>query len=191
MHKKSVQEVIDGCKNSSFNKSNYSVNLELKRFVQGMLLYVEYDLFEEHIEISSNEFLKLAVPAFQRKNDKWNESMKQKFIENLLSGVSTTIMMFRMFGSENNSQIIDGLQRTTAILEFLDGKIKPFGYSIHEIGIKNIRKFRLHLMVQIYDFESWAEVGKFYVDMNENITHSKTDIQKAKDWFLENHGVKL
>ncbi|MDD5373255.1 MAG: hypothetical protein PHO62_07525 [Sulfurimonas sp.] len=32
---------------------------------------------------------------------------------------------------------------------------------------------------------------RFYIDMNENITHSKADIQKAKDWFLAEHSIVL
>jgi hypothetical protein len=34
---------------------------------------------------------------------------------------------------DGESQIIDGLQRTTAIIYFFNGEIKPFGYSFEEL----------------------------------------------------------
>ena len=77
-----------------------------------------------------------------------------------------------------DSKIIDGLQRTTAIMDFISGKIKPFGYNYLELKKdRNLRRFNDRLTIAIYDFDSWGEVGKFYIDMNENITHSKKDIQ--------------
>ena len=46
-------------------------------------------------------------------------------------------------------------------------------------------------MIRVYTFEAWEEVGKFYIDMNENITHSSQDIQKAKEWFLREKNISL
>ena len=107
-----------------------------------------------------------------------------------MMGAKTEILLFQM-EEEADSQIIDGLQRTTAILEFYKGKIKPFGYSYNELKPYLSKFANYSLMIRVYTFETWEEVGKFYIDMNENITHSKEDIQKAKDWFLNEKGINL
>jgi hypothetical protein len=144
---------------------------------------------KDNIEISNEDWLKRVTPLFQRDNTKWNKSMKLKFIENLLSGVKTELLLFKMKEQED-AQIIDGLQRTTAILDFLNGKVKPFGYTYQDLKDR-LKAFHTSVSIKIYTFDNWEDVGRFYIDMNENITHSKSDIQKAKDWFLAEHNIEL
>lgn len=195
--KSTVIELIKKCKNSSFNKENYQVNIDLATFVDSMLLHTWYDkcdLKAKRINPDdkklNKEWVERVTPDFQRANNKWNKAMKTRFIENLLSGVKVELMFFRLHSSDD-AQIIDGLQRTTAILDFFNGKIKPFGYSYSDLK-NELKYFKNHnLSIKIYTFDSWEEVGRFYIDMNEGITHSKKDIQKAKDWFLAEHNIKL
>jgi hypothetical protein len=47
------------------------------------------------------------------------------------------------------------------------------------------------LGIRIYDFKNMEEAVRFYIDMNENITHSAADITKAKEWAKANLGVDL
>jgi hypothetical protein len=184
---KEIETLIKKTRNSSFNKHNYMVNVELKRFVSNMLLHTDYD--NKDGDMKNYEWLNLITPEFQRSNNKWSHSMKVKFIENLLSGVKVELMFFRM-NEQDDSKIIDGLQRTTALIDFFEGRVKPFGYSYSELE-KYIGHFPSNIAIKIYTFDTWEEVGRFYIDMNENITHSSEDIQKAKDWFLSEHGIEL
>jgi len=191
---KDILELVKKCKNSSFNKTNYQVNIDLSTFVNSLLLYVWYDKAETADTIENDntnfnkELAKRMTPAFQRANNKWSRNMKTKFIENLLSGVKAELMFFRL-STHEDVQILDGLQRTTAILDFFNGKIKPFGYTYHDLK-ENLRSFRANnIIIKIYTFSKIDEVGRFYIDMNDNITHSKKDIQKAKDWFLAEHNI--
>lgn len=194
---KKIDDLIIKCRNSSFNKNNYSVNLDLSTFAHSVLLHTWYDkkeLAQTNIANDNKqhnvEWLNYVTPEFQRDNNKWNKAMKLKFIENLLCGVKVELMFFRMERYQD-AKLIDGLQRTTAILDFFHGKIKPFGFSYSELK-NNLERFPNHnLLIKIYTFNTWQEVGKFYIDMNENITHSKKDIEKAKDFFLEKHGIAL
>lgn len=180
-----IEKLIEKTRASSFNIDAENVRIRFHRFVYSLLLYTHYGLEE----IDNEQWLKDVVPEFQRENNKWTEEMQLKFVENLLSGVNTKICLFQM-GEFGDAKIIDGLQRTTAILAFFDGKIKPFGYSYDQLK-DSLRMFRTNLDILLYKFDNWEEVGRFYVDMNENITHSKEDIEKAKKWFLEEKGVTL
>jgi len=192
MKNENIIKLIKETRNSSFNRNNYSVNIFFDHFVEGMLLHTYYDmkdLYRENKSLSNKEWIERVTPEFQRANNKWSKAMKLKFIENLLSGVKTELLLFRM-KEHDDAQIIDGLQRTTAILDFFNGKIKPFGYSYTDLK-DSLKMFNTNLIIKIYTFDNWKEVGKFYIDMNENITHSKKDIQKAKDWFLLEHNITL
>jgi len=197
--KNNILELIVKCKESSFNRRSYSVNIDFSDFIDSLLLHTWRDKLPDARKLGNSyeinrkfnkEWLKKVTPEFQRDNDKWSKSMKVKFIENLLAGVKTELMFFRLNNSED-AQIIDGLQRTTAILDFFNGEIKPFGYSYDELK-NDLNKFPCHnLMLKIYTFKKWEDVGSFYISMNENITHSKKDIQKAKDWFLAEHNILI
>lgn len=192
-----LDKLVDFTRNSSFNRGNYYVTIAFHRFVSALSLHVDYDLNREFKDNKKEEdsidfeaFLEKITPPFQRDNNKWTKKMQVKFVENLMMGAKTEILLFQM-EEETDSQIIDGLQRTTAILDFYKGKIKPFGYSYEELK-PYLNKFANYsLMIRVYTFEAWEEVGKFYIDMNENITHSSQDIQKAKDWFLNEKGIIL
>jgi hypothetical protein len=174
------------------------VNVEVQHFIDSMLLHTWYE--EMRITGSnrkpnddkkfSRAWIDRVTPDFQRANNKWNKNMKIKFIENLLLGAKVELMFFRM-KEHDDAHIIDGLQRTTAMLDFFNGKVKPFGYTYSDLK-SSMHLFSSHnLGIKIYTFSTWEEVGRFYIDMNENITHSKADIQKAKDWFLAEHGIEL
>jgi len=192
-----IIELIKKCRSSSFNRENYQVNIDLTTFVDSMLLHTWYNKDDRKIQRIdagdkklNKEWAERVTPDFQRANNKWSKAMKTRFLENLLSGVKVELMFFRL-SVQDDAQIIDGLQRTTAILDFFNGKIKPFGYSYLELKSR-LKQFANHnLIIKIYTFSSWEEVGRFYIDMNEGITHSKKDIQKAKDWFLAEHNIEL
>jgi len=187
-------ELVGKCRSSSFCKGSYNVNIDLKYFVENLLLFTdvknEERVSKENFKtLNYREWLSKVTPNFQRDNNKWSKKMKTLFVENILKGASTEFMYFR-FEEHEDAQIIDGLQRTTALIDFFEGKIKPFGYSYLELD-EYVGLFNTHMTIKIYNFETWEDVGRFYIDMNENITHSKKDIQKAKDWFLNEHGIVL
>lgn len=190
-----INNLIKLTRNSSFNRNSYNVTIPFHRFISSIELHSNYDKSTEYkTEDSSThtkpeDFIKHITPEFQRSNDKWSKDMKVKFVENVLNGADTVLKLFTL--EENkDSKLIDGLQRTTAICDFINGDIKPFGYSYSDLK-DSLRKFNTHISTEIYTFDNWEEVGKFYIDMNENITHSKEDIQKAKDYFLKEKGIKL
>lgn len=185
---KEIEDLILKANNSSFSKYGDSVHISFHRIINSMKLYTDSD--NEDKETSSEDFLHRAVPEFQRENNKWTKQMKIKFVENILYGFRTNIILFRIKG-DFDYKIIDGLQRTSAILDFLDGKIKVFEKFEYKHLEDKINSFDAKIALTKHTFENWEEAGRFYIDMNENISHSKEDIQKAKDWFLKEKGICL
>lgn len=179
-------KVIDDIRNSSFNKTRYSVTCELRYFYYHLSAY----LYGYEINDYPNSYLdkypeKLfdKVPEFQRDNNKWSRDMQVSFVHNLINGCKTTITLFEItdYPEYCNCQILDGLQRITAIMAFIKGNFKIMGYSFNEmVDNKLLMIVKPKFILDILTFDTIANAIKFYIDMNENITHSKDDIDKAK-----------
>ncbi len=185
-----IQIAIEKARSSAFSMHPYSVNVQASRFISSIMLHTHYALHEEETALSAEEFLKTATPAFQRDNNKWNEKQKIQFVQNVFRGMSTNIMLFRM-SELDDAQIIDGLQRTTALLDFLEGRIRIFGgLSVDDIGAR-LKAFPSKMTISIFTFDKWEDVGRFYIEINEGITHSPEDIEKCKKWFLASKNIKL
>ncbi|MED6316557.1 MAG: DUF262 domain-containing protein [Pseudomonadota bacterium] len=177
-----TQEILDLIRNSSFSRAAaHKSDIHFKRFIKGLLQYTNNG-DDENLE----DIFK-AVPAFQRDNDKWTLAMKQSFIKNVIMGYRTTVLLYEIESSEsrwnllNECKIIDGLQRISAIYEFMTGEFTVFGKDYDALVRENI----LHVSaapigIKIYIFKSEKEAIEFYISINENISHSKDDIDRAR-----------
>ena len=171
-------------RNSVFNKNYYSVDIGLKGFIRNIMRYTNYELSDN---ITEKDYHKLfdAIPKFQRDNNKWTKKMKISYVENIIKGCkSQPIMLYSIGSNLTDSMILDGLQRTTAIYDFIVGNITVFGdYSYKELCDSKIVHIGVTIPIRVYTFNNEAEVVKFYIEMNENITHSAKDIDKAREYL--------
>jgi hypothetical protein len=165
--------------NSAFNKQAYIVNIPVRRFIKSLMAYVD-DTIEEP---TYQDILENAIPNFQRNNDKWTRDMQIKFVENVIKGFVTKIQLFELKneGVIETCKILDGFQRVTALSLFIEGEYKIFNNSISFNDVKDtfLRGLSKTIIIEVFNFDSLNEVIDFYVEMNENITHSPEDIQKA------------
>jgi len=133
-------------------------------------------------------------PDFQR-GYIWTEAQKTAFIENILRGVIPSSAMLVQFNCPNFSenscmgdlprgfQCIDGLQRITAVYDFLDGKVKPFGLSITDLDNTSfdMRRGVFRFRLAIHDFKFKADLLQHYLDYNTGGTvHSADEIERVK-----------
>ncbi len=179
--------------NSFYNRSCYEVCVPLDNFKNMIMSYGvpledkrEFGRKEE--QVSTKEFFDLMIPGFQRDNDKWTTDMQIKFIENLFSGIDSIIMLGLVEKEENqgcycDSRIVDGFQRITAVIDYLEGKFPIFEDIYYTKEEETFLRGVMNMKVRIYKFKSEEEMVRFYIQMNENITHSKEDILKAKKYL--------
>lgn len=181
------KQIAFNCRNSCFSLAGSKADIHLRDnfFNEGLGLYLDYDNQRDC------DIITYATPEFQRSNDKWSIEKKVLFLQNILKGFRSEIILFR-FGEVEDCMIMDGLQRLTAIKDFFDDKFKVFGlfYSEFEGDLKILLKSRT-LTIKNITFNNWKDVGRFYIDINEGITHSDTDIQKCKDWFFGSKAITL
>lgn len=182
-----IKELIN---KNPFTRYHYRVTVELRSFIEVLMTFTHG--LEQDFNPSVDNFHRVfeAVPLFQRDNNKWTVDMQESFIQNVLKGCATEIMLFEVNDTSLcDCKILDGLQRLTAIYLFRTGQIKAFGKTFDELVEHKIIRRDPYLMVKIHQFSSEAEAVKFYIEINENITHSADDILKAKRYLTTLQGI--
>jgi hypothetical protein len=187
------QELKAIVKGSIFNKARYTVDVELDGFLWQMGRYVMRTGHYADVETTptTDEFFDAAIPVFQRDNDKWDLQRKINFVENVVMGFKPVIQLYttkelRDKQSYARCWILDGLQRTTALIDFIDGKFKIFDGKVTFQDLIDAKVMRSVIGVQIFTFATHVEAAEFYVQINKGITHSDEDIQRALDFIKAN-----
>jgi len=134
------------------------------------------------------------APDFQR-GHVWTPEQQQHYIENILRGVVSTsgfVVQFNCPNWDNDSydgdlprgfQCIDGLQRMTAVLAFMDGRVRPFGLLVEDLDRSrySIRGSSYRLRIAVHTFQTKAELLQHYLDLNAGGTpHSAEEIERVR-----------
>jgi hypothetical protein len=126
------------------------------------------------------------APDFQR-GHVWTDEQRSRFIEYQLSGGENgkTILLNHpgWSGRHNKNgpyEIIDGLQRLTSVIMFMENKMKAFDLYRSEFT-GQIRSHIGGLKWRIYELQTRQEVLEFYINLNSGGTpHSKEEIERVK-----------
>lgn len=141
------------------------------------------------LSATPTEAIQLMTPQFQRKNTKWDDGMKKRFIEAMLAGVQSPIKLYSAAedgGFMSVTYILDGLQRLTAIAEFCEDRFAIFdGIYYSEIRHRKVLgNCRISLL--IYHFDTHSAACQHYIDINRDITHSPEDLLVAERFLEQN-----
>ncbi|WP_153785305.1 DUF262 domain-containing protein [Pseudomonas sp. EMN2] len=131
-------------------------------------------------------------PDYQRGHD-WSRDQQQYFIENCLRGVVPSSGFLLQFNcphwnddpSETDLppglQCVDGLQRYTAIAEYLKGNVKPFGRTAQELARTNFGPSRFYMKIAIHGFTRRVDLLEHYLAFNAGGTpHSPEEIARVR-----------
>lgn len=102
----------------NFSKAQYSL-FEIKRQIEKKLI-----LKSDDVATQSNNLEEVTtgiVPDYQRKSGIWDKSKKSLLIESILMGIPLPLFYFAA-NKEGGLSIVDGLQRLSTIMEFLNNK---------------------------------------------------------------------
>lgn len=163
-----------------FNKINPFLKEEdLFYTVKASQLNTEIERLKEEAT-SRGGFFELN-PIYQRDNSKWNKKQKIAYIENLVRNIAPVEFKFNRNKSEEMT-CIDGLQRITAILDFINGEFLVFGdMDLLALSKTRFSLSRRNLVFKLYSFQENIDLYHFYLKLNEGGTqHSKVDIDKVK-----------
>jgi len=155
---------------------------------------MDWRWFHKHLTEMGNDYGGLEFnPDFQR-GHVWTPEQQTHFIENILRGVVSSSGFLIQFNCPNwdnhdykgelprGFQCIDGLQRITAVMKFLNGEIKPFGLHVDDLdgssfSIRSKYRFR----VAIHNFERKFDLLSHYLDINAGGTpHSASELERVR-----------
>lgn len=138
------------------------------------------------------------TPDFQR-GHVWTPAQQVHYVENCLRGVVPVSGLLIQFNcpqwvdaDDSDSdlppglQSIDGLQRYTAITEFVKGNVKPFGLDVAQLIGTPYSPKRLYVKVAIHDFKRREQLLSQYLDLNAGGTpHSAEEIERVRGLLAE------
>ena len=160
---------------------NYEINVSL-------------DYFEKFFSGLEKEDGLQLNPDFQR-GHVWNQIQQEKFIEYLLMGGKSGMVIYLNSPSWQYTKktdyddfvCVDGLQRFTAIRRFLNNEIKAFNQLRDEFGKEIRRSISVdNLKVNINNLQTKKDVLKWYLQMNSGGTpHTDEEIYKVKSMLSE------
>lgn len=137
------------------------------------------------------------VPDFQR-GHVWTPLQQQHFIENVMRGVVATSGLTIQFNCANfessrrpspardlpdGIQCVDGLQRLTAVRQFMAGEVRPFGLTLDELRGTEFDPTRMtfRLRIAVFSFERKAELLDHYLALNAGGTpHADSEIARVR-----------
>lgn len=126
-------------------------------------------------------------PDFQR-GHVWTELQQQLFVEFILLGGKMQPLLFNHPDWMNNFKgrmvLVDGKQRMTALLKFLNNDLEVFGHLFSDIENINLSIFDVPIVIN--DLKTRKEVLQWYLELNSGGTpHTEAEIDKVYQ-LLEN-----
>lgn len=132
-------------------------------------------------------------PDFQR-GHVWTKEQQTRFIEGVFRGTVPSSLLCITFNSAywesqeacelpREIQILDGLQRLTAVRAYVRGEIQPFGVTreVMDANGYNANKVAYLLRFQVMTFRTRKDLLQYYLDINAGgVVHSDSEIQRVR-----------
>jgi Protein of unknown function DUF262 len=154
------------------NRGNYQIDVLLRSL-------------PKEIQTWQKEGLDLC-PDFQRGHI-WTPQQQIEFVEYILRGGKTSEFLFNTKGdyakTSEDFVCVDGLQRLTALLLFMDDKLPVFGgHTRSQIeGIELLIR-EIHLTFRINELLTRKAVLQWYLELNSGGTpHTDSEIDRVRD----------
>jgi hypothetical protein len=131
--------------------------------------------------------LKLQLnPDFQR-GHVWTEKQQTAFVEFILRGGKTTALQFNhpgwMGSFKGEFVCVDGLQRITALMKFVNNELPVFGGNyLDDFEDKDVLLRGFDIPVRVNALKTRKEVLTWYLELNTGGTpHTDDEIDKVKE----------
>lgn len=126
-------------------------------------------------------------PEFQR-GHVWTEAQQIAYIEYRLQGGLAANQLFwncpgwqKLSGKYGPLQLVDGLQRLTAVQLFMSNKIPAFGHTLSEYTDKPDRVRNAVFVMSVNDLDNYADVLQWYIDLNTGgVVHANDEIDRVR-----------
>ena len=118
-------------------------------------------------------------PDFQREYDAWDDKLKTRFVETMLSNRAMN-PIWTIFNPDNNSEeILDGMHRITTATDFINGK---FFLVEKHITLEEYKKYNKKYFKDLHP-DDQAKIRNYNFIFNHLDSSYRTDINKRKDMY--------
>ena len=172
--------------------------------VQNKILHIERTLDQLARDASSQGGELELNPDFQR-GHVWTQAKQAAFMEAVIRGTAPLTIRFNCpawNGSLENGLVeglnphsvlcVDGLQRLTAMRDFVAGKFKVFGrYSMEDLEDTSFSFNRMGAMwtMEMFNIASRADLLQFYLDLNSGgVVHTDDELARVGQLLAEAKG---
>ena len=151
---------------------NYAVNIGwgyLSTWLEDQIKYCPVDL----------------DPDFQR-GHVWDSTKRREYIEYVLrGGQSSKDIWWNCAGWNGDTkdplQLVDGKQRITAVLMFMDDKVEVFGGHKRSDYTDSLRLSGPDFIVHVNNLQTRAEVLQWYLELNSGgVVHTEEELAKVR-----------
>lgn len=147
--------------------------------------------FEGHVKDGGQLEL---CPDFQR-GHVWTEVQRSRYVEAFIRGAAPTLLQFNCpsYGdplANTDSDMprdlmvcVDGLQRFTALTDFVDDKVEVFGgMRCKDFAGSPFDVKRMMVKVRVHGFVIRADLLQFYLDINSGGTvHPEEELERVRE----------
>lgn len=164
----------------------------ISKFIRDSAYKVEYEwkYIPQKIEEWKSEDRLQIRPDFQR-DIVWTEEQQISYIEFCLKGGRTAsnlyfnypgwMTTFQFTNNYNDFVLVDGLQRLTAIIKFINNELEVFGGNLLRDYDVPKKLLNTTSTIHIHTLYSKAEVLKWYLELNSlGVRHTETEIARVQ-----------
>lgn len=145
---------------------------------------VSWDGLKDHLDRYKENYKCELDPDFQR-GHVWTREQQIAYVEFIIrGGESGKEVYFNcpgwMYDFRGPMQLVDGLQRITAVLAFLRNEIPAFGHLLDEHEDQWFLR-SLDFSFNMGNLETRADVLQWYLDLNSGVAHSDQELGRVRD----------
>ena len=164
---------------------------DITKFTRDSIYHINVNLnyLQTWITDQENELNLQLNPDFQR-GHVWTREQQIAYVEYILHGGKSGLeLYFNIPGANQNWKgefvCVDGLQRITACLAFINNEIPVFGWFISKYN-DNIRMADVNLSININNLKTRREILTWYIEMNTGGTvHTTEELNKVRKMLEE------
>lgn len=149
---------------------------------------MSWDYLTKHLGRYNTEYNLDTDPDFQR-GHVWSEAQQVSYVEYILQdGLSGRDIFFNCpnwMGNHDPGQmvLVDGKQRLTAVLKFLDNKLAVFGQLYSEF--EDRLPFHIGFSVHVNTLATRSEILNWYLSLNSGVAHTQAELDLVKRLLKE------
>lgn len=151
---------------------------------------VPWNYLNEHIQNWVLDYDLELNPDFQR-GHVWDTDRKEAYIRFCLKGGTSANNVYfncpgwQSLGETGQMVCVDGLQRITSVLDFMNDRLRVFGFLKSEFeGRFPAMAYKLRFHVN--DLDTRAKVLNWYLEMNSGgVVHSKEELNRVRNMLLK------